>query len=301
MSATVTSNGILSLKALLPVLRQPEPANYLQLYYKYTSYFDFFCTFLILGTSYFVGTAMKYTTSVLLIFVLIKNFFGSHATLAIELMRQASEGSFMSSIFNMMYTCASYEIVAVALSIVIGLLMARGGAITSMVGLLLCYISYFTNLVKSSNTTSTYLINFLFAAGITFPIVVMFFFYSHFDLIFAALTNATISTFLLVWFLDKNVGISFSKDNSPIERLVIDFAEANIMSLYVLVTLLFIVLSVISQLILTEPTVSVYYVVKTRLIKVKENIVSKQDNQMTNNKVEITSNNGNTEKEFQRY
>ncbi|OQS53504.1 hypothetical protein EHP00_1819 [Ecytonucleospora hepatopenaei] len=277
------SNGILSVKALLPVLRQSAPKCFLQMWFQYVSYFDFFLVFTIIAFTYFIGTSMKYVSGIALSFLIIKNFFGSHSSLAVEMMENSAKNSFFEKPFAIFSKVAQNEFGAITLAIISGVIIAKASAVTVMVGLVLTYISYFTNLTDSE-IKSTWAKNVLFVLGVTIPALFLLLVYQYIDVIFGAFSNAALSTFFAVWYIDKNAGLSFTK-NSMIETIVTDIGNGEVLSLTFLLLTIFITLSMVSQVVLYEPAVEIYYIIKTKIVyvkdKIKGNAVELKDNKQS--------------------
>ena len=254
------SNGFLGLQSLMPVLQQAKPKCFLQMYFQYISYVDFALVAILLVFSYFVGTTLKYVSSVGLSFLLLKNFFGSHAQLAVDSLQNAAKNSFLESILSLFIKIVQNEIGAITFALIIGILLAKASSVCIIVGLLFSYISFYYHVI-TTNVQQTFLLNTLFFIGITIPVIVLFLLYNHFNTIFSAFSNATLSTFFLVWFLDKNCGI-FLLPKSATESLVSAIANGKLLDLHLLIFMLFVALSMLSQILLLEPTTKTYYTVR---------------------------------------
>lgn len=256
---TETANYF-GLMGLVHQLEQPEPISYLSLFYSTIGCADFALLIPMIGFVYFVGCSAKYCSATILTYILIKNT-AAEGTIYIQELCTAFKGTPLESVLDGYMALASNELGAVTLAILSGILMGKAASVVITFIMAVAYMAYFSNIVKDTAQTLTF--NILFFIAVTIPVIVLFIVYKYVDTIFTALFNGAISTFFIVWFIDRNLDLLKTGENET-AKLCRNLSDMKVFELNVLIFVLGVLLSMLSQVILYEPTIKVYYIVKEK-------------------------------------
>lgn len=212
---------------------------------------------LLIVFAYFAGATCRHHTGFILSYIVLQQICKSKIPLYIH-----DEG--LSIIVEWIQQFCTNEIIILASAIIVGIFISKTAPAIIICSAASFYIFTMKTFENHFSTSQYLIVTFM---GILLPLVVMCYAYAHIDVLLTMLLNSLLSTFFALWCLEKNFEI-FGEGRTTITRdLVKHLVTFQFFTIDVFVFIIFVGLSMISQIILMEPVEKVYYVIKERVIR----------------------------------